>query len=343
MKAIYIILLGLLMSCTTTTSNQQSKSKNENMEPANYAMVIHGGAGTILKKNMTDELEKQYLAKLNEALDIGEKILKNGGTSQEAVVATIKLMENSPLFNAGKGAVFTNQETNEMDASIMEGKTLNAGAVGGVTNIKNPITAALAVMDHSEHVFMVGQGAEQFAQLQGCETVDPSYFKTDRRWSSLMRIKEKEAKEMKKNMTELSESKHGTVGAVALDKAGNITAATSTGGMTNKRYNRVGDSPIIGAGTYADNETCGVSCTGHGEYFIRYAVAHDVSAGMRYGDKDLKSASKEVIHGRMKAAGGTGGLIALDKYGNIAMPFNTAGMYRGYVTEKERVVKIYEE
>ena len=313
------------------------------MERAKYAMVIHGGAGTILKKNMTEELEEQYLAKLNEALDIGEKILKEGGSSQEAVVATIKLMENSPLFNAGKGAVFTNQGTNEMDASIMEGKTLNAGAVGGVTNIKNPITAAVAVLNKSDHVFMVGRGAEEFAQLQGCETVDPSYFKTDRRWSSLMRIKEKEAKEMKKDITELSESKHGTVGAVALDRSGNITAATSTGGMTNKRYNRVGDSPIIGAGTYADNETCGVSCTGHGEYFIRYAVAHDVSALMRYGKKDLKSAGEEVIHGRMKKAGGTGGLVALDMYGNIAMPFNTAGMYRGYITETERVVKIYQE
>ena len=214
------------------------------MEKANYALVIHGGAGTILKKNMTDELEKDYKAALNKALSIGEKILKEGGKSQEAVVAVIKMMENSPLFNAGKGAVFTNQETNEMDASIMEGKTLNAGAVGGVTNIKNPITAALAVLDHSDHVFMVGKGAEQFAQINGCEKVDPAYFKTERRWSSLMRIKEKEAKEMKKNMTELSESKHGTVGAVALDKDGNITAATSTGGMTNKRYNRVGDSPV---------------------------------------------------------------------------------------------------
>jgi beta-aspartyl-peptidase (threonine type) len=342
MKAHYLFsILTILISCNSPSSPIPRESEPTESSQTEYALVIHGGAGTILKKNMTAELEQAYTAKMNEALDLGEDILKQGGTSQAAVVAVIQLMENSPLFNAGRGAVFTNQGTNEMDASIMDGKTLNAGAVGGVTNIKNPITAALAVMEHSDHVFMVGKGAEEFAKLQSCQTVDPSYFRTERRWNSLQRIKEKEAIEAKKNLTELSESKHGTVGAVALDKAGNITAGTSTGGMTNKRYNRVGDSPIIGAGTYADNETCGVSCTGHGEYFIRYAVAYDVSAAMRHGGKDLKSASQDVIHGRMKHAGGTGGLIALDKKGNISMPFNTAGMYRGYVTDNERVVKIY--
>ncbi len=342
MKTLYLLpILAVLISCNSQPTPEPTKTEPTEKRQSAYALVIHGGAGTILKKNMTPELEQAYTAKMNEALDIGEEILKGGGSSQEAVVAVIQLMENSPLFNAGKGAVFTNQGTNEMDASIMDGNTLNAGAVGGVTNIQNPITAALAVMEQSDHVFMVGKGAEAFAKLNGCQTVDPSYFRTERRWNSLQRIKEKEAKEAKKNLTELSESKHGTVGAVALDKDGNITAGTSTGGMTNKRYNRVGDSPIIGAGTYADNETCGVSCTGHGEYFIRYAVAYDVSAAMRHGNKDLNTAAQEVIHGRMKDAGGTGGLIALDKKGNISMPFNTAGMYRGYVTDNERVVRIY--
>jgi len=305
-----------------------------------YALVIHGGAGTILKENMTNELENEYKAKLDEALSIGENILKAGGTSLDAVVSVIMIMEDSPLFNAGKGAVFTNEGANAMDASIMRGNDLEAGAVGGISNIKNPITAAQAVLEKSEHVFMVGKGAEAFAASVGLETVDPKYFYTERRWNSLQKILEKE-KSLGYNTTDLPDSKFGTVGVVALDKKGNIVAGTSTGGMTNKKYDRIGDSPVIGAGTYANNNTCGVSCTGHGEYFIRYAVAHDVSAMMEYKGISLEEASHLIINKKLKEAGGSGGLIALDKYGNISMPFNTPGMYRGFVTDKERYIGIY--
>jgi len=305
-----------------------------------YAMMIHGGAGTIKKENMSEEDERAYTEALNAALDTGQAILEAGGSSMDAIVETIKLMENSPLFNAGKGAVFANSGQNEMDASIMRGSDLEAGAVGGVTNIKNPITAARAVLEQSEHVFMVGKGAETFSAGKGLEIVDPEYFKTQRRWKSLQRALKRE-KEMGANFTELSENKYGTVGAVALDMSGNITAGTSTGGMTNKRHNRIGDSPVIGAGTYANNQTCGVSCTGHGEYFIRYAVAHDVSAMMEYAHKSVDYAADYIINDKLVKAGGSGGLIALDKNGNVSMPFNTAGMYRGYVNDLERYVGIY--
>ncbi len=314
----------------------------ESITRAEYAIVIHGGAGTILKENMSEEKEAAYLKVLNEALDIGEQILNSGGTSVEAVEKTIMHMEDSPLFNSGKGAVFTNAGTNELDASIMEGATQNAGAVGGVKTVRNPIQAAIAVMNNSEHVMLTGSGADQFAAEQGLEIVDNSYFHTDRRWESLQRIKKKEEEEDKR-LTENSESKHGTVGCVALDKNGNITAGTSTGGMTNKRWGRVGDSPIIGAGTYADNATCGISCTGHGEYFIRYAVAHDVSARMMYLKEDIATAADHVVNNTLVEKGGSGGLIALDAMGNIAMPFNSEGMYRGYAKPDERVVKIYKE
>lgn len=305
-----------------------------------YAIVIHGGAGTILKENMSPEKEAAYLKVLNEALDIGEGILKKGGTSLEAVEKTIMHMEDSPLFNSGKGAVFTNAGTNELDASIMEGATQNAGAVGGVKTVKNPIRAAIAVMQNSEHVMLTGDGADQFAKEQGLDIVDNSYFRTERRWESLQRIKKKEA-EADKHLLENSESKHGTVGCVALDKNGNLCAGTSTGGMTNKRWGRVGDSPIIGAGTYADNATCGVSCTGHGEYFIRYAVAHDVSARMAYLNEPIETAADHVINKTLVEKGGSGGLIALDTNGNVAMPFNSKGMYRGYAKPGERVVLIF--
>lgn len=320
----------------------KNKANSSQEKVAEYAMVIHGGAGTILKKNMTAEKEAAYKETMEQALSIGETILKDGGTSLDAVVNTIMHLENSPLFNAGKGAVFTNSGTNELDASIMLGKDKSAGAVGGVTKIKNPITAARAVMEKSEHVMMVGKGAEAFAVNQGIETIDPAYFKTEGRWNSLQRILENE-KATGFDYNSTPDYKYGTVGAVALDKAGNIVAGTSTGGMTNKRYNRIGDSPIIGAGTYADNATCGVSCTGHGEYFIRYAVAHDVAAMMEYGETSLDIAATEIINNKLKKAGGSGGLIALDKYGNISMPFNTAGMYRGYVTDKKRYIGIYKE
>lgn len=299
-----------------------------------FALVIHGGAGTITRENMTPELEEQYHAKMKEALAAGYKILEQGGSSTDAVVATIKIMEDSPLFNAGKGAVFTNEGRNELDASIMEGKTGLAGAVAGITNVKNPITAAVAVMNQSEHVMMSGPGAEKFAKASGLEIVDPSYFHTDRRYKQLQKRLERE-KQNGQGSINSSVYKFGTVGAVALDKEGNITAGTSTGGMTNKRYGRIGDSPIIGAGTYANNQTCGISATGHGEFFIRNVVAYDVSALMQYKNLSITKAADEVIMNKLKKIGGEGGIVGLDKSGNIMMSFNTPGMYRGYVKANE--------
>ncbi|MDX1478359.1 MAG: isoaspartyl peptidase/L-asparaginase, partial [Saprospiraceae bacterium] len=263
-QAFFLLLISAALGCTAPSEQNDTPMQ----EPLPYAMAIHGGAGTITRANMTEEMEANYLAALDQALTIGENILKEGGSSLDAIQQTIMFLEDTPYFNAGKGAVFTNSGTNELDASIMDGKTQNAGAVGGVTNIKNPIIAARAVMEKSEHVMLTGKGAEQFAEEQGIEIVDPEYYFTQQRWDALQRVKARETP-----ASELSESdRHGTVGAVALDMQGNLAAGTSTGGMTNKRYNRVGDAPIIGAGTYADNATCAVSCTGHGEYFIRYAV-----------------------------------------------------------------------
>ncbi|MEM6726166.1 MAG: isoaspartyl peptidase/L-asparaginase [Bacteroidota bacterium] len=316
-----------------TTSDQPTKKQD-------FALVIHGGAGTILKKNMSPEKEKAYRDKLTEALEAGYAILEKGGEAGDAVVAAITIMEDSPLFNAGKGAVFTHAGTNEMDASYMDGKSLEAGAVGGVRTVKNPILAAKAVMEKSQHVMLTGSGAQEFAASQGIELVDTTYFYTERRWKSLQRVIEKENKGKKIEQAE----KHGTVGAVALDKSGNIVAGTSTGGMTNKRWGRIGDSPIIGAGTYANSKTCGVSATGHGEFFIRYAVAHDIHARMAYKNIPLQKAANEVINEELVEAGGTGGVVALDKDGNIAMPFNTAGMYRGYILPNgEAQVFIYKD
>lgn len=300
--------------------------KDKNPE---YVLVIHGGAGTILKKNMTDQQEAKYVEKLKEALTTGENILKNGGTSLDAVTKAIMVMEDSPLFNAGKGAVFTAEGQNEMDASIMDGQDLNAGAVAGVRHIKNPILAARAVMEESPHVMLVGEGAEIFAEKEGLEIVDTSYFFTENRWKSFLKAK-------------TNAEKHGTVGAVALDKYGNLAAATSTGGMTYKMKGRVGDSPIIGAGTYADNNTCAVSATGHGEYFIRNVVAYDISALMKYKRLSLSEAANEVIMKKLKKIDAHGGIIAVDKDGNFTMTFNTEGMYRGYVaSEGKSEVLIY--
>lgn len=302
-------------------------------------MVIHGGAGTILKANMTSELEQQYHETMQIALSTGYEILEEGGTSLDAVVATIKVMEDSPLFNAGKGAVFTSAGTNEMDASIMDGSNLQAGAVAGVTNIKNPITAALAVMENSPHVMMSGPGAEQFAVEQGLEVVDPSYFHTPKRYGQWQKIKATEKQQLdhsddKSFIFEMKDHKFGTVGALALDQQGNLAAATSTGGMTNKRYGRIGDAPVIGAGTYADNQTCAVSSTGHGEYFIRSVVAYDIAALMKYKNISLDEAADQVVNEKLKTMGGSGGVVALDAQGNVSMPFNTKGMYRGYMKEK---------
>ncbi|OWK73934.1 beta-aspartyl-peptidase [Flavobacteriaceae bacterium JJC] len=311
-----------------------------------YVMVIHGGAGTITREAMTPEKENAYKAKLTEALKAGYKELTNGKTSVEAVAAAIVILEDSPLFNAGKGAVFTSDEKNELDASIMSGKNKSAGAIAGVHTIKNPIKAAIAVMEKSEHVMLSGEGAEKFAKLQGLEIVDPKYFWTKERWDGLQKVKKKEAQ----NPTKISQNnlpasyeidqKFGTVGAVALDRKGNIAAGTSTGGMTNKKYGRIGDAPIIGAGTYANTQV-GISGTGWGEFFIRATAARTVAAKMEYLNKDLKTAAQETID-EIEKMGGDGGLIALDKDGNIAMPFNTAGMYRGAVSENGEIeVEIY--
>lgn len=349
MKNFLFPLLALaLLACEPTESETMDTSTPEaNADAPAYAMVIHGGAGTILKENMTPEKEAGIREAMNAALSAGEKVLEAGGSAADAVEATIWVMEDSPHFNAGKGAVFTNAGINEMDASFMTGHDQNAGAVGGVTTLKHPISAARAVLDKSEHVLLTGKGAQDFAVLQGLETVDPEYFRTDFRWNSLQRALEGERVDQEKiqgnRVIEEIDFKYGTVGCVALDKSGNIAAGTSTGGMTNKRYNRLGDSPIIGAGTYADNATCGVSCTGWGEFFIRYAVAYDVHARMAYGNASVEEAANAVIHETLVKKGGTGGLIALDKQGNITMPFNTAGMYRGWLKAGgEREILFYD-
>ena len=286
-------------------------SKDESVE---FSIAIHGGAGTITRKNMTPGKENAYRSKLKETLNVGYSILNKGGTSLDAVEATIRIMENSELFNAGKGAVFTNAGTNELDASIMDGRNLKAGAVARVKTVKNPISAARKVMEETWHVMLSGDGADKFAKEQGLDIVDPNYFYTQRRWDSLKKIQVE---------------KHGTVGCVALDKHGNLAAGTSTGGLTNKRWGRVGDSPIIGAGTYANNQTCAVSGTGQGEYFIRGNVAYDVSAIMEYKGKSVGEAAQNVIR-KLSDKGGNGGIITMDSKGNISMPFNTAGMYRGF-------------
>lgn len=303
-------------------------------------MVIHGGAGTILKKNMSPEMEKSYIQALTAALQTGYDVLKSGKSSVDAVEASIHILEDSPLFNAGKGSVFTHEGKNEMDAAIMDGRTKMAGSVAGVTTIKNPISAARAVMEKSEHVMLVGRGAEVFSRRAGLEIVPPSYFYTKERWEGLRQaIKQDSIKAVINRASkgvklgaENHDDKFGTVGAVALDKSGNLAAGTSTGGMTNKKYGRVGDAPIIGAGTYANNATAGISCTGWGEYYIRNVVAYDISAMMEYKNMTVAAAAKAAIE-KVGDMGGDGGLIALDKKGNVTMAFNTEGMYRGTITE----------
>ena len=316
-KKLIMVFIFTIMYC----------GKTPIQSPIIYGLVIHGGAGTITKEKMTSEKEAEYRGKIMEALTVGYKILERGDPSLDAVEAVVRIMEDSPLFNAGKGAVFTNAGTNELDASIMDGSTLQAGAVAGVKTVKNPISAAREVMEKTWHVMLSGDGADHFAKEQGLEIVDNNYFFTERRWKALKKTQEVE--------------KHGTVGCVALDKNGNIAAGTSTGGLTNKRWGRIGDTPIIGAGTYANNETCGVSGTGQGEYFIRGNIAYDVSALMIYRSLTIKDASDQVID-KLSASGGKGGLIAMDRNGNIAMSFNTEGMYRGYrINGSESVIKIY--
>lgn len=313
-----------------------------------YVVVIHGGAGTILKKNMSPELEKQYEDKLKEALAKAYDKIKEGKSSLEAVESAIVILEDSPLFNAGKGAVFTSEGKNELDAAVMFGKNKSAGAVAGVTVVKNPIKAAIAVMQKSEHVMLIGKGAEQFAQSQGLEIVNPKYFWTQQRWDALQKVKKKEKEKAKQSTSDhlnypesyWVDRKFGTVGCVALDKEGNIAAGTSTGGMTNKKYGRVGDAPIIGAGTYAD-ENIGFSGTGWGEFYIRTTAGRTVAAKYQYQNKDIKTATQEVMK-EIETLGGDGGMIALDKNGQVAMTFNTEGMYRGTVTEDGEIkVEIY--
>lgn len=320
------ILQLLFIISVTVAANSQN----------NYAIAIHGGAGALTKKNMTPELETKYREALSNALNIGEEILKKGGTSLDAVEQTIIYLENCPLFNAGVGAVFNYDGIHELDASVMNGKTLQAGAVGSLQHVKNPIRAARKVMEFSPHVFMVGAGAEKFALEQGLDSVSNTFFDTPERLKEFLKNKQDSERHAK-------EQKRGTVGCVALDRSGNLAAGTSTGGMSMKKYGRIGDSPVIGAGTYANNNSCAVSCTGHGEYFIRYAVAYDVSARMLYNKQSLTSAADEVINKVLKDAGGDGGLIAVDKHGNITTPFNSEGMYRGWAKPGLREIKIYKE
>lgn len=340
---------NLLLLLTVCIAFMASAQKDTSIK---YVLVIHGGAGTMIKENMTPEKEKAYRQGLKQALNAGEQILKYGGSALDAVEAAVKILEDNPLFNAGKGAVFTNEGRNELDAAIMDGSNLKAGAVASLTNVKNPVTAARKVMEKSQHVMMMGAGAEKFAAMNGCEIVDPSYFYTEDRWKNLLRARQADSlkfqpersKKAELKQTNSRDDKYGTVGAVALDKHGNLAAATSTGGMTNKRHGRVGDVPIIGAGTYANNLTCAISCTGWGEFFIRLVMAKSVSDRIELAKMSLKDAAHEMIMEKLPKLGGDGGLIAVDKYGNIAMPFCTDGMYRGFVSSNgETEVKIFRE
>lgn len=316
--------------------------------------IIHGGAGVIKKGTLSPEKEKEYRDKLEEAVRAGYKALQAGRSSLDAVEIAIRILEDSPLFNAGKGAVFTNDGRNELDASIMYGKTMAAGSAAGLRHVRNPITLARAIMERSPHVMMTGEGAEKFAREQKLEIVDEKYFWTQQRWDALQNVlkeeKDKQQKVEPKKVSELTKgerdlptNRFGTVGAVALDKDGNIAAGTSTGGMTNKRYGRVGDAPIIGAGTYANNETCGVSATGWGEYFIRVGVARDISAVMEYQALTVQVAADRVMQ-KVQKLGGDGGVIVMDKFGNMGISFNSDGMYRAYIDVNGKpVVQIYKD
>jgi len=340
MLRIPIIVVLLCFLTSSCTESGKPIVKNTVDQVFDYAMVIHGGAGSLRPENADESMRLDYTEALTDALKIGDLILSNGGTSEDAVVEVISFLEDSPLFNAGKGAVFTHDGQNELDASIMNGKDYNAGAVAAIRNTKNPIKAAQAVMNHSKHVLLTSDGADQFALSKGLETVDTSYFFTEDNWNRLQNILA-EDKETGINESFYPDWKYGTVGAVALDKSGNLSAGTSTGGMTNKKYDRVGDSPLIGAGTYADNKTCGVSCTGHGEYFIRYAVASKVTHRMAYLGESVEEAAATVI-ANLKTQGGDGGLIALDSKGHAAMPYNTNCMFRGYIAPDSILVKFFE-
>jgi len=308
----------------------------------NFSLAIHGGAGTLLRGQMTPAKEQEYTTALQQALDAGHDVLSKSGSSLDAVEAAVRVLEDCPLFNAGRGSVFTADGTHQMDASIMEGLTRNAGAVSLITGIRNPISLARDVMEKSNHVFLAGDGAMHFAKTLGYTLEEPSYFHNDLRHKQWLDLRDSEAFQL--DHSDKKDSKFGTVGAVACDVHGNLAAATSTGGMTNKKWGRVGDSPMIGAGTYANNATCAISCTGSGEFFIRGVVAYDVSCLMEYRGLSLADAASEVIQNRVLQLGGDGGLIAVDAQGNIAMPFNTEGMYRGFVTSVGKTgIAIYKE
>lgn len=333
MTGLLLAAAGLLLMTGCTEPNAASD--------APVALAIHGGAGTISSDAITDEQDAAYRQALNNALDAGYEVLENGGTSLDAIEAAIVMMEDDELFNAGRGAVFTSDDQVELDASIMDGATRDAGALTGVTTIRNPIQLARTIMDESPHVMMAGEGAEIFASDFDLETVDNEFFHTERRLQDARDARNDDATSSLQ-LSEDAEVSLGTVGAVALDRDGNLAAGTSTGGMTNKQFGRVGDSPIIGAGTYAANETCAVSSTGHGEYFIRGVVAHDIAARMQHGEQPLPDAADAVIHDALPDLGGTGGVIALDADGTVAMPFNTEGMYRASIdADGERLVRIY--
>ncbi|MDP2237294.1 MAG: isoaspartyl peptidase/L-asparaginase [Bacteroidales bacterium] len=331
-----VLALFLIIALIPFEGSGQHSAKKETKP--DYVLVIHGGAGAMERSKMSAEAEEAYKSGLMAALEAGEKILKSGGSSTDAIVAAILLLEDNPLFNAGRGAVYNEAGKIAHDASIMEGAEGKAGAVGAIGIIRNPILAAKAIMDDGRHVFLIGVGAEDFAVKAGIDTVNPSYFFTQSRWDSYEKTRQTRLDR------EFPLNPKGTVGAVALDKNGNLAAGTSTGGMHYKRVGRLGDSPVIGAGTWADNKSCAISATGHGEYFIRNAVAHDIAARMLYGNQTLEQATDEVVMKNLKALDAGGGIIAVDKNGNIAMPFNTSGMFRGYVKAGEKAnVAIYED
>lgn len=328
---IAVLAIGVVAGCGSDTS----MAKNEV-----FGLAVHGGAGTLTRKNLDAETERAIRTRLTEALAAGHEVLSAGGSSLDAVVVAVAVLEDSPLFNAGKGAVYTWEETHELDASLMDGSTMSAGAVASVRNVRNPIRLARIVMEQSPHVMLAGAGADEFARGAGVELVENSWFGTDFRLQQLRRAKE--TQDLGSMLNPLAaENKFGTVGAVALDKEGRLAAATSTGGTTGKRWGRVGDSPIIGAGTYADSQ-CAVSATGHGEFFIRHVVAHDICARRAYRNVSLATAADEVVMDVLVKAGGDGGVVAIDRNGDIAMPFNSEGMYRGFQKNADQpVVQIF--
>jgi L-asparaginase / beta-aspartyl-peptidase len=351
-RIVAILALAAVTGCTAQTETPPADTVSPGTivtgtVRAGYGMVIHGGAGTITRGSMTAELEAQYIAALERALRIGHDIIAAGGTSLDAVEATVRSLEDSPLFNAGRGAVFTSDGRNELDAAVMDGRTQNVGAIAGVTRVKNPITLARRVMENSPHVMMIREGAEAFGRDQGVEMVAESYFFTENRWEALRRALQAEGRPMPARPSGAGggaamhiddrDAKFGTVGAVALDQHGNLAAATSTGGMTNKRFGRVGDVPVIGAGTFAGT-TCAVSATGHGEFFIRNVVAYDICARTIYGGRGLEQAAREVVMDRLVAQGADGGIIAMNVQGNYVMMFNSEGMYRGDIGADGRPV-----